>query len=263
MVFPRSSVLITHAGCRPLVADPNVVVFYNPRQRYRRSKISEEGDRGDWFGVRPRAVIDARRPFEPHVDENPDRAFPFNQGPVDAEVYFKQRLVIEHVTKEDPVDSLFVEEEVLRILGDVVRAAYVSRGFLSRENRDPDGATLVGHARIVAAAKAVLNTSLRSKPGLDQLAERLEVSPFHLCRIFREQTGLSIHRYLNQVRLRRSLEQVAEGTTDLAAVALDLGYSSHSHFTMAFRRAFGTTPSALRKCASANRLRDLTRRLRV
>ena len=65
----------------------------------------------------------------------------------------------------------------------------------------------------------------------------------HLARIFQQQTGVPVHRYLTQLRLRASLEQLADDVNDLTAVALDLGFSSHSHFTDAFRREFGHSPS--------------------
>jgi AraC family transcriptional regulator len=49
------------------------------------------------------------------------------------------------------------------------------------------------------------------------------------------------------VRLLLALERLEDGERDLSRLALDLGYSSHSHFTAAFRRSFGTPPSAARK----------------
>jgi AraC family transcriptional regulator len=74
----------------------------------------------------------------------------------------------------------------------------------------------------------------------------VRVSVFHLCRTFRAVTGQTIHAYRTQLRLRAALERV-EYASDLSAVALDLGFSSHSHFTAAFRRAFGVTPSGVRR----------------
>jgi AraC-like DNA-binding protein len=60
-----------------------------------------------------------------------------------------------------------------------------------------------------------------------------------------------------RLRLHASLERVAEPGSDLTAVALDLGFASHSHFTAAFRRSFGLTPSALRAQARARTLAGL------
>jgi len=69
---------------------------------------------------------------------------------------------------------------------------------------------------------------------------------FHLARMFRSRTGFSLHAYRNQLRLRAALERLRDPGVDLIDIALDLGFSSHSHFTETFRRSFGKTPSAVR-----------------
>ena len=82
---------------------------------------------------------------------------------------------------------------------------------------------------------------------LAAVAAALAVSPFHLARVFRAQTGFSLAGYVHGLRLRRAAERLAaEPDTDLSRLALDLGYCSHSHFTHRFRAAFGRPPSALR-----------------
>ena len=57
---------------------------------------------------------------------------------------------------------------------------------------------------------------------------------------------MGVHAYRAKLRLRASLELLEAGAVDLSALAGDLGYSSHSHFSAAFRREFGVTPSAFR-----------------
>jgi AraC-like DNA-binding protein len=59
---------------------------------------------------------------------------------------------------------------------------------------------------------------------------------------------VSLHQYLTQLRLARALVELPHAG-DLTSLALDLGFSSHSHFTFAFRRAFGCTPSQFREAA--------------
>lgn len=71
--------------------------------------------------------------------------------------------------------------------------------------------------------------------------------------------GTTIHDYLRRQRLRAALEPLAETSTDLARLALDLGFSSHSHFTGAFRREFGRTPSPARDRLGPAGLREMSR----
>ena len=75
-------------------------------------------------------------------------------------------------------------------------------------------------------------------------------------RLFHRQPGTTLHAYRNQLRLRAALEPLTNPGVDLLATALDLGYSSHSHFTETFRRSFGITPSAVRGNLTATRVRE-------
>ena len=83
-----------------------------------------------------------------------------------------------------------------------------------------------------------------AKLTLEDLASQLDVSPFRLCRAFRQATGGSLHQHLTRLRLAAALEKLPEYRERLTDLALDLGFSSHSHFTQAFRGYFGRTPTA-------------------
>ena len=97
------------------------------------------------------------------------------------------------------------------------------------------------------AAKAWLAPRVTQRVTLMTIARAIDCSVFHLCRSFRRATGLTLHGYRDQVRLHLALERLEGGARDLSRLALDLGYSSHSHFTAAFRRSFDIPPSAVRK----------------
>jgi AraC-like DNA-binding protein len=64
--------------------------------------------------------------------------------------------------------------------------------------------------------------------------------------VFRAETGFSVDRYHRALRLRAALERLPAHGGRLSALALDLGFSSHSHFSDTFRREFGVAPSAVR-----------------
>ena len=87
---------------------------------------------------------------------------------------------------------------------------------------------------------------LQSRLSLEQLGRRVGSSRFQLARVFRAHTGFSIAAYRDQLRLRRALRRLGDPEIGLTELALELGYSSHSHFTARFRREFGLPPSALR-----------------
>ena len=88
-------------------------------------------------------------------------------------------------------------------------------------------------------------------------------SAFHVCRVFREQTGHTIHRYLTELRLRTALSRLEDCPDDILGLAVELGFANHSHFTTVFRAAFGVTPSDFRQRATPVFVRELRQRLQV
>ena len=99
------------------------------------------------------------------------------------------------------------------------------------------------------AAREILLTNPGAPHRLRDVAAALRVSPFHLAHTFREETGVSMHRYLLRVRLDMARARILAGEPSLSRLALELGFSSHSHFSAAFRSAVGVTPSEYRRSA--------------
>ena len=110
--------------------------------------------------------------------------------------------------------------------------------------------------------RLLLATRFAEDLTLDDIARSVHCSAFHLGRIFRRQTGLSIHQYRHRLRLYAALDRIHAGADDLTGLALDLGFSSHSHFTDAFCRAFGLPPSVCRQQPRGS-LREMSRNLKV
>jgi AraC family transcriptional regulator len=240
--FPRESVWIEHEGRDPFVADPNTVTYYNKGQVYTRRKLSQRGDLCEWFSVNPAIIAETLASHEPAAIDRRDSPFTFSHGPSDPESYLRQRMVFNHVCKERNPDRLFVEEAVLSILGDVTALAYQRGGHglpvRLRRRRDVD---------VIEAARDVIARRFKDNLSLSEIAREVGSSVFHLARIFKARTGFSLHGYRNQLRLRSALERLREPGVDLIDIALDLGFSSHSHFTETFRRSFGRTPSLVRE----------------
>ena len=109
----------------------------------------------------------------------------------------------------------------------------------------------------------MIDQNVQSPPALGDVAEALGCSPYHLSRIFHRESGLPMRRYLDRCRLRTALERLAEGEKDLTGLALDLGYADHSHFSNAFRREFGMSPSLFRRRAGGALLRAARKNLQA
>jgi AraC-like DNA-binding protein len=244
VVFPRTAVRIRHAGRPSVVGDPTRVIFYNAGQEYARSVIDPAGDMCDWFAYREEDVIDAFARHDEGARARGANPFVLTHGPGDPRTYALQRFVFEQVTRGAP-DPLLVEETAFRVLARV--AANAHRAPLPRRAQTPSRARRVA---LADALRARLAVRFGERASLGELARELGVSPFHLCRVFREETGHTVHGYLNAARLHHALERVTSGC-DLTALGLELGFASHSHFTYAFRRMFGAPPSQASKILTA------------
>jgi AraC-like DNA-binding protein len=239
--FPRESVWIEHDGRDPFVADANTVTYYNKGQVYTRRKLSVRGDQCEWFAVVPDVIAETLSTHEPAAIDRPDSPFPFTHGPSDPESYLRQRLMFHLVSAESNPDRLFVEEAVLSILADVTALAYAHGG------PQPNARPRRRDVDLVEAARDVIGRRFKENLSLSDIAGEVGSSVFHLARVFKARAGFSLHAYRNQLRLRAALERLHEPGVDLIEIALDLGFSSHSHFTETFRRSFGKTPSAVRE----------------
>jgi AraC family transcriptional regulator len=240
-VFPRRSVRLCHDGSRPFVADPNVVTLYNQGQKYSRSSVSAEGDECDWFAVDHGWLLDAVAHRDPEILRRPERPFRFPFGPCDARTYLAQRLLFEKLQAGAGGDGLAVEETVVWLLSAVLDRAYAFWG------RAPHAAPFSDRQQDAAdQVKSLLSERFAEPLRLLDIARQIGLSPFHLCRAFHAATGSTLHAYRDQMRLRRALDRLADGE-ELTGLALDLGYSSHSHFTAVFRRRFGVPPSSARR----------------
>jgi AraC-like DNA-binding protein len=83
-----------------------------------------------------------------------------------------------------------------------------------------------------------------SRPA-SELAAEVGVSPHHLMRVFRRETGMSLRGYRIQLRIALALHGL-HGGRDLAALAAELGFASHAHLSDTFARCLGASPRELR-----------------
>ena len=244
VVFPRTLVGIRQAGREPVLADPTCVMLYNPRQAYERELVDPRGDLCEWFAIQPTTVVEAAIEFDPWISDRADQPFTIPSGPVDPRHYLAQRRLYERVRNDPTIEPIEVEETFFHLLRAVLRGS-----LRNSAKRQPPGvrhATRAAHRDLADHTRRILGRDFTQPLTLDELASRVFASPYHLSRVFRSHVGMPIHRYLTQLRVRAALERLNDKRTDLTRLAFDLGFSSHSHFTSAFRSAFGVTPSEAR-----------------
>jgi AraC family transcriptional regulator len=142
-------------------------------------------------------------------------------------------------------DRLEIEEIGLALQQTALSTAAASR----RQNRRPG--TARRRSMQVERVKQAIGVEPERRWTLSALAGLADASAWHLARIFRDETGATLHDYVTRARLASALDRVLDADADLSAIALDSGFASHSHFSARFRALFGLAPSELRRAPGA------------
>jgi AraC-like DNA-binding protein len=234
MVFPYRGVYVRHLGHDQAVAEANQVLFFNAAEGYGVSHPVPGGDASLSLAI-----------SEPQVRELAPRAF-LRDGATLA--FRQQRLRIDaraqalvallrHSLRQNIAETLEAESLALTLV----------RRALGLRTTHAAGAS-VGRQLLVDRAKLVLTSDLARRWMLAEIAAEVRCSPVYLTQVFQQVEGLPLYRYQLRLRLARALDLIAQ-YDDLTALGLDLGFSSHSHFSSAFRQAYGRSPSEFRLSA--------------
>jgi AraC family transcriptional regulator len=101
-------------------------------------------------------------------------------------------------------------------------------------------------SKAIERAKEFLHAQACERLSLNQIATAVGVSPVYLTQEFTRSEGIPLYRYQLWLRLSQALLELPH-CDDITGLALDLGFSSHSHFSSAFRKTFGITPAEYRQ----------------
>ncbi len=231
LIFPYRGIYVRHVGQRQAVAEANQVLFFNARESYCVSHPVAGGDASLTLIIRE----DELRELAPadFLEDGSGPSFRQTRRRIDAHT---QALValLRHSLQENVTEPLEAESLALTL---VHRA-------LGPRTTHAVGAT-VGRQRLADRAKIVLSSDLARRWTLAEIAREVRVSPVYLTQVFQQVEGMPLYRYQLRLRLARALDLLAK-YEDLNDLALELGFSSHSHFSAAFRHAYGYSPSQFR-----------------
>ena len=97
----------------------------------------------------------------------------------------------------------------------------------------------------IQQALSYINEHLAEELTVELLAERVFLSKYYFMRLFKAQTGSTVHAYVRQKRLMSAARLIREGTP-AAKAAADCGFADYSAFHRAFRESFGVSPGKLK-----------------
>jgi len=234
LVFPYRGVYVRHVGSDQAVAEANQVLFFNATEGYRVSHPVPGGDASLTLVI-----------SEPQLRELAPSAL--LRGGASLK-FWSQRLRIDaraqalvallrHSLRHKLAEPLEAESLALTLV----------RRALGPRTTHAVGAS-AGRQRLVDRIKLVLASDLARRWTLAEIAAEVRGSPVYLTQVFQQVEGVPLYRYQLRLRLARALDLLAQ-YDDLSALGLDLGFSSHSHFSAAFRAVYGRSPSEFRRSA--------------
>ncbi len=92
-----------------------------------------------------------------------------------------------------------------------------------------------------------IETHLDDELSLDKIADALNYSKFYVARIFHEETGCTVYKYIQGRRLTLAAQKLVETKQPIVEIAYEAHYDSQQAFTLAFKQAYKYTPKIYRK----------------
>lgn len=231
LVFPYRGVFVRHVGRDDTVAESNQVLFFNPYEGYQVSHPVPGDD----------ACLDLRLSEETLHELAPAELL--RAGTV---AFLTQRRRIDPRTQALMALLRYsLQRGVAEPLEAETLALTLVRRALGERTSHAAGASL-GRRKLVDRAKLVMASDLARRWTLAEIAREVGVSPVYLTQVFAQVEAVPLYRYQLRLRLARALDLLGDWD-DLTQLGLELGFSSHSHFSAAFRQAYGRTPAEFQR----------------
>lgn len=232
LVYPYRGVFMRHVGGTDAVAESNQLIFFNRGEDYRVSHPVAGGDA--CLDVKASEEVLAELAPKEELRSGGDVSFRRQRRRIDARA---QALValLRHSLARGVAETLEAETLTLTL---------IRRSLGERTSHGAAGT--YGGQKLVDRAKLVLSSDLARRWTLSEVAKEVGVSPVYLTQLFQQVEAMPLYRYQLRLRLARALDLLGSHH-DLTAVGLELGFSSHSHFSSAFRQAYGRTPAEFQR----------------
>ena len=129
----------------------------------------------------------------------------------------------------------------------------IVRAYLEQGGEAPLGGILNGlrDKRLRQLIQTVVSRP-EDEWNIEKMTALANLSRAQLMRLFKQQTGISPHAFVNLIRLRQAAVLLRQTADSVLSVALNVGFQSETHFGKAFKKQYGISPGQYRKNKAAD-----------
>ena len=225
LVFPYAGAFEWHVGAKTALLDVTRVLFVGAGEDFADSHVAGGGH--DSIIITPR--LSMLQELCGHAVPSRHPAFQRVAKPTTPGMNMRNhRLLRLEASGNDPLAS---DELMIALLAEALAPTHKAARALP--------------PRVVDWAKQFLHAHVCEPISLNEIAHTVQVSGAYLTEAFTRSEGMPLCRYRMRLRLNHALVDLPR-CDDITGLALDLGFSSHAHFSNAFKSLFGVSPSAFR-----------------
>ncbi|MBQ9936825.1 MAG: AraC family transcriptional regulator [Oscillospiraceae bacterium] len=199
--------------------------------------------KGDLFFIEPKIPM----MYFPNEDDPWEYVW-FNFNGKKAERYGKEM----GFSRENAVKSINEQAKVVKMLDSLLKALKTPQGseyflalsvFYEIMHLSTEAPILKGAEN---AVRIIDNSFTEPNIDIDTLCSSLNISHSHLCRLFKEQYGTTMIKYIVKKRLELSKKLLRSTELSINSIANSCGFTDEIHFMKSFKKEFLMTPSQYR-----------------
>lgn len=105
----------------------------------------------------------------------------------------------------------------------------------------------MGKASVTEEVLSYIENHMEQELSLEEIAGALNYSRYYVARAFKENTGMTLHKYIQGRRLCEAARKLTQTRQPIIEIAFDAGYGSQQAFTQAFHQEYLYTPREYRQ----------------
>jgi len=147
---------------------------------------------------------------------------------------------------QSQVESYYFDMNDLNKASSFHELSILTSNFVDNVSREISSSSYSGSSQIIRLAIRNVNENYKNKISLNTVAGHLHTNPSYLSTLFKNETGITFTDYLNQIRVNRSCDLLANANLNLVDISQEVGYDDQSYYSKVFKKIKGVTPKNYR-----------------